>query len=184
MHNGAPDATGTVNAAVARRWQAADTLLLEQWRDHLAEVPADDGVDMAAVITWPSRDIDGHDEIDAAGVAVTPAAPRTAQSAPSTVLVRARVPAAADHLGSRPAPGDPITVTARAGERAIQRVSRGACAAPFGCAHGGGNHRHGSSGTSLRPGAVQGSAGGSFSGQPAAGPETARFRAGRAGSDG
>jgi GNAT superfamily N-acetyltransferase len=32
---------------------------LSQWRDHLAEVPDSAGLDTAAVITWPSRDIDG-----------------------------------------------------------------------------------------------------------------------------
>ena len=39
----------------------ADALdrLLSQWRDHLADVPAADGSDTAAIVTWASRDIGG-----------------------------------------------------------------------------------------------------------------------------
>ena len=33
--------------------------LLGQWRDHLAGLPGTDSQDTAAVVTWPSRDIDG-----------------------------------------------------------------------------------------------------------------------------
>jgi GNAT superfamily N-acetyltransferase len=33
--------------------------LLDQWRDHLGELPGTDSQDTAAVINWPSRDIDG-----------------------------------------------------------------------------------------------------------------------------
>jgi hypothetical protein len=33
--------------------------LIGQWRDHLAAVPEADGEDTAAIINWPSRDIDG-----------------------------------------------------------------------------------------------------------------------------
>jgi hypothetical protein len=33
--------------------------LLSLWRDHLAGVPGADGEDAAAIVTWPSRDIDG-----------------------------------------------------------------------------------------------------------------------------
>jgi GNAT superfamily N-acetyltransferase len=33
--------------------------LLSLWRDHLARVPGADGEDTAAIVTWPSRDIDG-----------------------------------------------------------------------------------------------------------------------------
>ena len=33
--------------------------LLAQWRDHLADVPAADGSDTAAIVTWASRDIRG-----------------------------------------------------------------------------------------------------------------------------
>lgn len=42
-----PDIGGTLDA------------LLGQWRDHLAGLPGTDSPDTAAVITWPSRDIDG-----------------------------------------------------------------------------------------------------------------------------
>jgi GNAT superfamily N-acetyltransferase len=42
-----PDIGGTLDA------------LLGQWRDHLAGLPGTDSQDTAAVITWPSRDIDG-----------------------------------------------------------------------------------------------------------------------------
>jgi GNAT superfamily N-acetyltransferase len=37
---------------------ALDTLL-EQWREHLAELPDAAAADTAAVVTWPSRDVDG-----------------------------------------------------------------------------------------------------------------------------
>lgn len=33
--------------------------LLSLWRDHLADVPGAEGEDTAAVVSWPSRDIDG-----------------------------------------------------------------------------------------------------------------------------
>jgi GNAT superfamily N-acetyltransferase len=33
--------------------------LLSLWRDHLARVPGADGEDTAAIVSWPSRDIDG-----------------------------------------------------------------------------------------------------------------------------
>jgi GNAT superfamily N-acetyltransferase len=33
--------------------------LLSRWRDHLDGVPGADGEDAAAIVTWPSRDIDG-----------------------------------------------------------------------------------------------------------------------------
>jgi len=33
--------------------------LIEQWRDHLATVPEADSEDTAAIVNWPSRDIDG-----------------------------------------------------------------------------------------------------------------------------
>ena len=38
---------------------AALDRLLARWRDHLAAVPGTDADDTAAVVTWPSRDIDG-----------------------------------------------------------------------------------------------------------------------------
>jgi GNAT superfamily N-acetyltransferase len=38
---------------------AALDQLLSLWRDHLADVPGTDGADTAAVVTCPSRDIDG-----------------------------------------------------------------------------------------------------------------------------
>ena len=54
----------------ARRFQLAPQIagpdvpgalddLLSQWRDHLAAVPGTDDEDSAALVTWPSRDIDG-----------------------------------------------------------------------------------------------------------------------------
>ncbi|MGO8882119.1 MAG: GNAT family N-acetyltransferase [Streptosporangiaceae bacterium] len=42
-----PDVSGALDA------------LLTQWRDHLADVPEAGGEDTAAVVNWPSRDIDG-----------------------------------------------------------------------------------------------------------------------------
>jgi GNAT superfamily N-acetyltransferase len=38
---------------------AALDRLISLWRDHLADVPGNDEDDSAAVITWPSRDIEG-----------------------------------------------------------------------------------------------------------------------------
>ena len=56
--------------ATARRFQFAPQItgpdiggtldrLLGQWRDHLAGLPGTDSQDTAAVVNWPSRDIDG-----------------------------------------------------------------------------------------------------------------------------
>ena len=65
-------APGTLDTAwgTARRFQFAPQItgpdiggtldrLLGQWRDHLAGLPGTDSLDTAAVINWPSRDIDG-----------------------------------------------------------------------------------------------------------------------------
>ena len=65
-------APGSLDTAwgTARRFQLAPQItgpdvggtldrLLGHWRDHLAGLPGTDGQDTAAVITWPSRDIDG-----------------------------------------------------------------------------------------------------------------------------
>ena len=65
-------APGTLDTAwgTARRFQFAPQItgpdiggtldrLLGQWRDHLAGLPGTDSPDTAAVINWPSRDIDG-----------------------------------------------------------------------------------------------------------------------------
>jgi hypothetical protein len=65
-------APGTLDAAwaTARRFQLAPQItgpdiggtldrLLGQWRDHLAGLPGTGSPDTAAVINWPSRDIDG-----------------------------------------------------------------------------------------------------------------------------
>ena len=38
---------------------AALDQLLSLWRDHLVDLPGTDGEDTAAILTWPSRDIDG-----------------------------------------------------------------------------------------------------------------------------
>jgi len=65
---GAPDSL-ELSWGAARRFQlaaaipvpdVADALdrLLSLWRDHLARVPGTDGDDTAAMVTWPSRDID------------------------------------------------------------------------------------------------------------------------------
>jgi GNAT superfamily N-acetyltransferase len=65
-------APGSLDTAwgTARRYQLAPQItgpdiggtlerVLGQWREHLAGLPGADGLDTAAVITWPSRDIDG-----------------------------------------------------------------------------------------------------------------------------
>jgi hypothetical protein len=65
-------APGTLDTAwaTARRFQLAPQItgpdiggtldrLLGQWRDHLARLPGTDSQDTAAVINWPSRDIEG-----------------------------------------------------------------------------------------------------------------------------
>lgn len=60
---------------------AALDLLLESWRAHLAEVSGVDDPDSAAVVMWPSRDIDGirallgHGLAPRSVVAVRPASP-------------------------------------------------------------------------------------------------------------
>jgi GNAT superfamily N-acetyltransferase len=43
--------------------------LLSLWRDHLAGVPGADGEDTAAIVTWPSRDIDGVEALLRHGLA-------------------------------------------------------------------------------------------------------------------
>ena len=48
----------TAQVAVPDVTSALDQLL-SLWRDHLAGEPGADGEDTAAVVTWPSRDIDG-----------------------------------------------------------------------------------------------------------------------------
>jgi GNAT superfamily N-acetyltransferase len=80
--DGRPTATGTcehwvgdaesldLSWGAARRFQLAPQIagpdvapalddLLSQWRDHLAAVPSADDEDSAALVMWPSRDIDG-----------------------------------------------------------------------------------------------------------------------------
>ena len=65
-------APGSLDTAwgTARRFELASQItgpdiggtldrLLGQWRDHLAGLPGTDSQDTAAVVTWPSRDIDG-----------------------------------------------------------------------------------------------------------------------------
>jgi GNAT superfamily N-acetyltransferase len=65
-------APGSLDTAwgTARRFQLAPQIigpdiggtldrLLVQWRDHLAGLPGTDSQDTAAVVNWPSRDIDG-----------------------------------------------------------------------------------------------------------------------------
>ena len=65
-------APGSLDTAwgTARRFQLAPQIigpdiggtldrLLGQWRDHLAGLPGTDSQDTAAVVNWPSRDIDG-----------------------------------------------------------------------------------------------------------------------------
>lgn len=51
----------------------ADALgqLISQWRDHLAQVPEADGGDTSAIISWPSRDIDGIGPMLARGLSPT-----------------------------------------------------------------------------------------------------------------
>jgi GNAT superfamily N-acetyltransferase len=66
---GGPDSLD-LSWGAARRFQLAAQVagpdvtsaldqLLSLWRDHLAGEPGADGEDTAAVVTWPSRDIDG-----------------------------------------------------------------------------------------------------------------------------
>jgi GNAT superfamily N-acetyltransferase len=93
-------APGTLDTAwnTARRFQLAPQItgpdiggtldrLLGQWRDHLAGLPGTGNQDTAAVLTWPSRDIDGVSALVRRGFA------------PLGVV-------AARATGRRPAPGD------------------------------------------------------------------------------
>ena len=45
--------------AAGRDVRGALDELLTRWREHLAAVPGADADDTAAVVTWPSRDIEG-----------------------------------------------------------------------------------------------------------------------------
>ena len=58
--------------------------VLPQWRDHLAAVPGTDDEDTAALVMWPSRDIDGIRSIGhlrSCDVAWSPWVPSAAQNA-------------------------------------------------------------------------------------------------------
>jgi ribosomal protein S18 acetylase RimI-like enzyme len=81
--------------AVGPSIPAALTALLAQWRDHLAGLPEAADEDTAAVIIWPSRDIDGAAALIAAGFV------------PLTVIAARPAPAAV------PAPAVPPGVTIR-----------------------------------------------------------------------
>lgn len=45
--------------------------LMDQWREHLAKVPDADAADTAAIVNWPSRDIDGIRPLLARGLSPT-----------------------------------------------------------------------------------------------------------------
>jgi GNAT superfamily N-acetyltransferase len=66
--------------------------LLSLWRDHLADVPGVDGEDTSAVVTWPSRDIDGparlleHGFAPLAVIAARPAGRPGAEPAASAAM--------------------------------------------------------------------------------------------------
>jgi GNAT superfamily N-acetyltransferase len=74
--------------------------LLSQWRDHLASVPEAAEDDTAAIVTWPSRDIEGAATLLRHGLV------------PLTVIA-ARVPGAHDSNGA--APADPAVAGSAAG---------------------------------------------------------------------
>ncbi|HEX4833735.1 MAG TPA: GNAT family N-acetyltransferase [Trebonia sp.] len=69
---------------------AALDRLISRWRDHLAQVPGSDGDDTAAVVNWPSRDIEGVTALQRHGLR-------------PLAVVAARLPA--QRPGGGPAPG-------------------------------------------------------------------------------
>jgi GNAT superfamily N-acetyltransferase len=79
--------------------------LISLWREHLASVPGSDADDTAAVVTWPSRDVEGVAALQAhrlqplAVVAIRPGA------APGVAAAGARHRGRAGRGGSRRGPG-------------------------------------------------------------------------------
>jgi GNAT superfamily N-acetyltransferase len=87
---------------------AALDALLQLWRAHLGEIPGVDDGDSAAVVTWPSRDIDGVRALLSHGFA------------PRSVVAARQAGRLLDGSGSRgdaadPAPGPPAFDVSRAG---------------------------------------------------------------------
>ncbi len=98
--------------------------LLSQWRDHLAELPGTGDDDTAAVVTWPSRDVDGiaallRHGLDPLEVIAARTAPRRA-GAPSAAPV---LPAGGGLRIRRAGPDDADAV-ARLGIEIIRFDSR------------------------------------------------------------
>jgi GNAT superfamily N-acetyltransferase len=94
--------------------------LLAQWRDHLAGVPGSDAADSAAVVTWPSRDIEGAGTLVRRGL--TPLAVIAAR-------IPSRHPAGPAENPARPADGTTGTASRglrirRAGPADIDAVVR------------------------------------------------------------
>jgi hypothetical protein len=81
---------------------AALDRLLENWRDHLAGLPEAGAADTAAVVTWPSRDVDGtaallrHGFAPYAAIAIRARAGGPGAGAPPDVTIRRATP---DDLG-------------------------------------------------------------------------------------
>ncbi len=96
---------------------AALDLLLTRWREHLAEVPAAANLDdTAAIVTWPSRDVDGIRVLQRHGLvplAVIAARHTNTSISPSTGTVSD--PARADGVRIRRAGPDDVEAVAALG---------------------------------------------------------------------
>jgi hypothetical protein len=88
--------------------------LLSLWRDHLADVPGAEGEDTAAVVSWPSRDIDGIATLRRHGLTpmlvfaarATPAGPPRRAASPARSTVPATGSAAGGARIRRAGPAD------------------------------------------------------------------------------
>jgi GNAT superfamily N-acetyltransferase len=105
--------------------------LLSLWRDHLADLPGADDEDTAAVVTWPSRDIDGVAALLRHGLApLAVIAARTTRSAGAadvpagTVGGPAGTPSDPAGTGSRGGGAQPSLRIRRAGPADIDAVVR------------------------------------------------------------
>lgn len=93
--------------------------VLAQWREHLASVQGSGDEDTAAVVTWPSRDVDGV--LALFGHGLTPLAVIAARVTPRVAARVTPRPGPAARLGSLAGPG--ITVR-RAGPGDLDEVVR------------------------------------------------------------
>ncbi|MCW2936461.1 MAG: N-acetyltransferase [Actinomycetia bacterium] len=105
---------------------AALDRLIGLWRDHLADVPGSDEDDTAAVITWPSRDIEGVAALQRHGLRpLAVAAIRAARRAGSATRPGTASQAGTASWGTRGPGGQAGNVRVRrAGPRDVDAVAR------------------------------------------------------------